>query len=110
MKRGNSIMNRKNMVRYMADARWIADYLHTHGYAPTYLEIAASWGLCISSVNRRMKNLSRLGLVAFVICRPQSVRVFIPDKSGRRRAYFELEYTQRKYEIKTTRLRFICDG
>ncbi len=98
------------MVRNLEDARWIAAVLRRRGYAPTYPEICAAWGVGRSSAHRRLNALRRMGLVAYVAFEKQSLRAFVPDKSGRRRAYFELKPTRTICQVDTTELRYICDG
>ena len=98
------------MVRNLGDARWIAAVLRARGYAPTYPEMRVSWGVGNSQVHRRLNALRRLGLVAYNPFKRQTLRVFVPDKRGRRRAYFELKPMLTICQVETTELRYICDG
>ena len=98
------------MVRKLGDARWISAILRARGYAPTYREMGVSWGVGSSQVHRRVNALRRMGLVAYEPFKRQTLRVFVPDKRGRRRAYFELKPMLTVCEVETTELRYICDG
>ncbi len=98
------------MVRYIGDARWIRDFLRAHGYAPTYDEIGDSWGLRKNSVFRRLWVLRRMGLIGFASYKHQTLRAFVPDRNGRRRAYFALKPALTIHQVETTELSFICDG
>ncbi len=97
------------MVRNLEDARWIAAVLTQRGYAPTYPEMCTAWRIGNSSIHRRLNALRRMGLVAYVAFERQSLRAFVPDKGGRRRAYFELKPTLTICQVETTELRYICD-
>ncbi len=98
------------MVRNLGDARWIAAVLRVRGYGPTYSEMGAAWRLSRSSVHRRLNALRRMGLVAYAPFKKQSVRAFVPDKSGRRRAYFEVKPALTICQVETTELVYICEG
>ncbi len=103
-------MGRQNMVRNLGDARWISDVLRSRGYAPTYPEMRVSWGIVNSQVHRRLNALRRMGLVTYEPFKRQTLRAFVPDKSGRRRAYFEVKRMLTVCQVETTELRYICDG
>ena len=98
------------MVRNLGDARWILAVLKLRGYAPTYSEMRVSWGVGNSQVHRRLNALRRMGLVAYEPFKKQTLRVFVPDKRGRRRAYFEIKPMLTICQVETTELRYICDG
>ncbi len=98
------------MVRNLEDARWIAAILKQRGYAPTYSEMCDHWRLVNSSVHRRLNALRRMGLVAFTPFKKQTLRAFVPDKNGRRRAYFEIRPALTICQVETTELRYVCDG
>ncbi len=97
------------MLRNMAYAVWIRAFIKAHGYGPTYPEICLAWRRCKSGVNRRLHVLRRLGLVTYLPGKRQSLKAFVPDKNGRRRAYFELKPTLTNCQVSTTELRYICD-
>jgi SOS-response transcriptional repressor LexA len=93
----------------MAYACWIREFIKAHGYGPAYPEICDAWRRSKSSVNRRLRALRRLGLVAYSPGKRQSLKPFVPDRNGRRRAYFELKPTLTNCQVMTTELRYICD-
>jgi SOS-response transcriptional repressor LexA len=90
-------------------ASWIAAYARERGYGPSLDEMAEAWGIVKSQAHRRLRRMIRLGLAAKIPHRYRSVRAIVPDRAGKRRAYFELVPALSGYQVKTTELRLIDD-
>ena len=104
------MVNHTNSKRNFEAARSIGEFIRARGFGPSLNDMAATWGVRLTAAHRRFHVLRRLGLVSIRAFQNRTVQAIVPDKQGKRRAYFELVPALTKSCVRTTELRFICDG
>lgn len=92
---------------YLEQAAWISRYMRARGYAPALAEMAEDWGIVKSQAHYRLRKMISLGLAEKIPFKKRSVRAIVPDRDGRRVAYFELVPALTDYQVRTTELRLI---
>lgn len=101
--------NHADIEAHIKQASWIASYMRARGYAPSLDEMAEAWGVVKSQAHNRLRKMISLGLAAKTPYKNRSVRAIVPDRNGKRTAYFELVPALTEYQVRTTELRLIHD-